>query len=80
MNAGAWGREIAESVTSVAFLDRKGQLVFVERDNLNFTYRKLTKPLGSIVISASFALTKGSKEEIVEQCMRFTKLRKEKQL
>jgi UDP-N-acetylmuramate dehydrogenase len=79
MNAGAWGGEIADIITSVTFLDRKGQLVVVERDALKFGYRMLTKAPNSVVISASFALTKADKEDISEKCKQFTKLRKEKQ-
>lgn len=58
MNAGANGRETAESLISVDFVSPQGELIHFNRSDLSFSYR--TSPfqkLPGAIISATFQLT-----------------------
>ncbi|WP_039358392.1 UDP-N-acetylmuramate dehydrogenase [Candidatus Protochlamydia amoebophila] len=57
MNAGANGRETADNLISVDFVDEQGKLIHFKRSNLNFQYR--TSPFQNIkgaIVSATFQL------------------------
>ncbi len=58
MNAGANGRETAESLISVDFVSPQGELIHFNRSDLSFSYR--TSPfqkLPGAIVSATFQLT-----------------------
>ncbi|KPK00194.1 MAG: hypothetical protein AMJ60_02300 [Desulfobacterales bacterium SG8_35] len=79
MNAGAWGSEIGGLVDSVILMDCDGRVFSAQGKNLGFSYRKWSMPHNTILLSATFALTPGSKEDIKAACRKYLELRRENQ-
>jgi UDP-N-acetylmuramate dehydrogenase len=75
MNAGAWGYEIGNLVDSVILMDQKGEVFSEQENNLGFLYRKWSMPQNTLLLSATFALTPGSKEEIKAACKKYQEMR-----
>ncbi len=63
MNCGALGSSISDHLYSLDFLDSKGSLVSLKRNDVNFSYRETSLGEGTI-ISAVFDFDEGSEEEI----------------
>lgn len=78
MNAGAWGREMSEALSSLTFLDRSGELLARKKDELAFSYRHLETE-GRVVASAEFLLQTGDCQAIAERGAQLMRDRKEKQ-
>ena len=78
MNAGAWGKEMSEVLSSVTFLGRSGELLKRAKDDLAFTYRHLETE-GMVVVAAEFLLQAGDRKAIDKRCGQFLRDRKEKQ-
>ena len=65
MNAGAYGGEICQICESVEVMDRNGNIRRLSNAEMSFSYRhSILEETSGIVLSADFALTKGSTEEI----------------
>ncbi len=64
MNAGAYGREIKDVAATVTFLTKTGEMLQLDRGELNFSYRNLTVPSDFIIVAADFSLVRGDSEEI----------------
>lgn len=79
MNAGAWGKEISDSIRSINFINKRGKTFSLDRQELYFSYRHLDKERGSIILSAVFELYKGHQDEIASKCQEYMKQRKENQ-
>lgn len=69
MNAGAYGGEMKDVVTSVKIIDDKGYIKTLSCEEMNFSYRKslITHNPLYIVISVEIDLENGNKDEIFEQ-------------
>jgi len=65
MNAGAFGREIADVLLRVRLIDGKGELVSLRPGRGDFTYRKSHLPRGAVVLSASFECRSGSVDRVM---------------
>jgi len=78
MNAGAWGGEIKDVLTSLRGL-QAGALVEWSRRELAFSYRSWEAPPGVVVLSATFALTPGQPELIRQVGQGYVAARKGKQ-
>ncbi|PIP07221.1 MAG: UDP-N-acetylenolpyruvoylglucosamine reductase [Syntrophobacterales bacterium CG_4_8_14_3_um_filter_49_14] len=78
MNAGAYGSEIKDILEWVNLLERGGKILKVRRDDLDFAYRNLNLPEGSVITGASFLLRRGKREEIRERITETLGLRKKK--
>ena len=78
MNAGAWGREMSEILSSVTFLRTSGELVERKRADLAFSYR-LLETEGMVVAAAEFLLQAGDRQDIERKCGQLMRDRKEKQ-
>ena len=78
MNAGAWGREMSEVLSSVTFLRTSGELVERKKTDLAFSYRHLETE-GMVVAAAEFSLQAGDRQEIERKCGQLLRDRKEKQ-
>jgi len=78
MNAGAWGREIKDVVTSLNLLE-SGNLVTMNRGDLRFAYRCWLGPEDAIVLTTTFALQRGESSGIGELCRQYIEARKVKQ-
>jgi UDP-N-acetylmuramate dehydrogenase len=79
MNAGAWGAELKDVVHSVALMKEDGEIVERPRSRLRFTYRDLVLPPSWIILSGSFILKEGRREEILERLKSFSEMRKRTQ-
>ncbi|MCX5705929.1 MAG: UDP-N-acetylmuramate dehydrogenase [Candidatus Omnitrophica bacterium] len=63
MNAGAWGKSIADSVKEVTVMDYNGRILVIRKDNAGFVYRN--SKLGKyIVLEAVLSLVKKDKRKI----------------
>jgi UDP-N-acetylmuramate dehydrogenase len=60
MNAGAYGREVADILVSADVVRRDGALQTLALDDLGYTYRHSTLPEGAIVVAATFAGVPGA--------------------
>ena len=83
MNAGAWGREMADIIGSIKVLSLHSGVEHLARKKLDFRYR-LWGNQGSgerkrIVLSADICLKPGNKEAIQEECREYLTQRKLKQ-
>ncbi|MDG1224329.1 MAG: UDP-N-acetylmuramate dehydrogenase [Candidatus Marinimicrobia bacterium] len=64
MNAGAWGSEISNYLTSVEIVDIKGEVKTLRPIDLNFGYRNSSFSSKDFILSAQFKLESSSKEDI----------------
>jgi UDP-N-acetylmuramate dehydrogenase len=60
MNAGAYGREVADILVSADVVLRDGALRTLSLDDLHYTYRHSKLPDGAIVVAATFAGVPGA--------------------
>jgi UDP-N-acetylmuramate dehydrogenase len=60
MNAGAYGREVADCLVSADLVLRSGERRLIAIDDLGYTYRHSELPDGAIVVGATFAGVPGS--------------------
>jgi len=80
MNAGAYGGDISQVITSALCLDHDGNLIELDREALEFGYRtSLPGREGWIVLEATFKLTPGNTEEILAVMEDFNEKRRAKQ-
>lgn len=80
MNAGAYDKEIKDVVTSVNAINDQGRVIKLNKDALEFSYRKssiLEKKY--IVTSVVINLQEGNKDEIKANMERYAELRRNKQ-
>lgn len=64
MNAGCYGRYIADVFTSAKALTRAGELVSLNADDLNFAYRQTALPEGWVIVEASFEAPQGEPDAL----------------
>jgi UDP-N-acetylmuramate dehydrogenase len=64
MNAGAYGNEIKDIIETINIMNISGEISEFKRNELKFEYRNLELPEGTVIVSASFLLEKGIKENI----------------
>ena len=78
MNAGAFGSELKDIVRTVSLMNGRGETKVAVKDELNFGYRNLDLPEGTVILGAKFLLTKGSGEKIQERVSEIISMRKQK--
>jgi UDP-N-acetylmuramate dehydrogenase len=79
MNAGAWGVELKDVVSSISLMKEDGEVVERPRQKLRFSYRRLNIPASWIILRGRFQLKKGRKEEILEKVKSYSEMRKRTQ-
>lgn len=80
MNAGAYGGEIKDVVTSCTVLTPEGELLELTNEQLELSYRKsIIAKKGYFVLSATFQLAQGDQQQIDEKIAELTFLRESKQ-
>lgn len=79
MNAGAWGLEIKDVLAGVQLLLPGGEVEFREKKALEFSYRRWSAKAGTLVLSATFALTLGDPAGIKALCREHLWGRRDKQ-
>jgi len=76
MNAGCLGSEFKDILISIQAIDKLGNIISIQKKDINFEYRKNNLSEDLIFLSASFKGKKGEKKEIQEKTIR---LKKEKE-
>lgn len=80
MNAGAYGGEVTDVITSVKVLTRDGELKIYSNKEMDFSYRhSIVQETGDIVLQTKFQLEKGNPEFIRDRMDELTELRWSKQ-
>ena len=80
MNAGAYGGELSQVVTSVRAMDREGNILILKKDELMLGYRtSIFKMRPLIILKVAMKLKAGNKEEILEKMKEYHQARIEKQ-
>lgn len=75
MNAGCFDCEIKDILSSVQVLINNEIKTLTNKD-LNFSYRKSSLPENDVILNATFALTKGTKEQIEESKQKIKEMQK----
>ena len=80
MNAGAYGGEMKQVVESVRVLSSEGEILTLDNDTMEFGYRtSIIRNRNFTVLSVTFQLREGNREEIRARIEDFQKRRMEKQ-
>ena len=80
MNAGAYGGEMKQVVESVRVLSSEGEILTLDNDTMEFGYRtSIIRNRNFTVLSVTFRLREGNREEIRARIEDFQKRRMEKQ-
>lgn len=79
MNAGAWGREIGNLISSLHLLSATGEQRTIARKDLNFSYRQCETIKDSLVLAADLVLDLGDTQEIDRRCREYAGQRRQKQ-
>ena len=80
MNAGAYGGEMKQVVESVRVLSPEGEILTLDNDTMEFGYRtSIIRNRNFTVLSVTFRLQEGNREEIRARIEDFQKRRMEKQ-
>ncbi|HOD35147.1 MAG TPA: UDP-N-acetylmuramate dehydrogenase [Syntrophales bacterium] len=75
MNAGAYGREMKDILTSVSFINGSGTVRSIPKEQLRFEYRNLELPGETFIVSALFRLHRGDRNRIEEKVSDILKTR-----
>ena len=78
MNAGAYGMEIKDVISTVAVIDGQGKKKILQRDEIAFAYRQSNLPADAIICGVRFNLQKGDGVQIRERMAEIMKWRQEK--
>jgi UDP-N-acetylmuramate dehydrogenase len=78
MNAGAYGTEIKDVVSTISVMDGRGKKKILRREEIAFAYRKSNLPADVIICGARFILKKGKAAQIKERMAEIMQLRQEK--
>ncbi|KAF0158739.1 MAG: UDP-N-acetylmuramate dehydrogenase [Syntrophaceae bacterium] len=78
MNAGAYGTEIKDVISTVLVMDGQGKKKMLQRDEIAFAYRQSNLPADVIICGVRFNLQKGDGVQIRERMAEIMKWRQEK--
>ena len=79
MNAGAFGHEIESRIKKIIIANRKGDLLTRDRSQLEFSYRRLSLPEGSVIIKVYLEMKKEEPAIISKRMATYLKQRKDSQ-
>jgi UDP-N-acetylmuramate dehydrogenase len=79
MNAGAWGSCMADTTSSVSFLNRHGDIVTMGKERLHFSYRGLNLEEGSIILRGEFRLERSDREGLRQEALNMQRKRRSTQ-
>ncbi|MEG1448405.1 MAG: UDP-N-acetylmuramate dehydrogenase, partial [Oscillospiraceae bacterium] len=80
MNAGAYGGEIKDIITSAKVIDKFGNILTLSKDDMGLAYRKSNFQNDEyVILEATFTLKKDEKENIKQRMNDFISKRKDKQ-
>jgi UDP-N-acetylmuramate dehydrogenase len=78
-NAGAFGYEMKDVLTSVQIMDAEGNIKTLSADALSFGYRSTDVPSGSVILSAEVKLMKDKAASVAARIENFLKMKRERQ-
>jgi UDP-N-acetylmuramate dehydrogenase len=78
MNAGAYGTETKDVISTVSVMDGQGEKKMLQRDEIVFAYRQSNLPADVIICGVRFNLQKGDGVQIRERMAEIMKWRQEK--
>lgn len=79
MNAGAWGREIADSLRDILMVDPQGELLSRDRSQLRFGYRSLQVGPGAAIVRIGLIMRRDDPAAIAGQMTEYLVRRKARQ-
>ena len=79
MNAGAFGGEISQAMTSMVLVTATGEIVEKPREELQFSYRKLAFDSGAVITSLRFRLLRSSVGRLQQEVARVQEKRRRNQ-
>ena len=80
MNAGAYGEQISDKIIETTYIDEKGQINTIKKEEQEFSYRKsIFQRKKWIILSGKIQLEKGDRDKIKNMMEEYSKSRREKQ-
>jgi len=79
MNSGAQGRQMKDVTESLALLTPQSDVIERSKEHLNFEYRKLHLPSGTIILKAQILMKHKSKKIILSEVEKIKKWRRQTQ-
>jgi UDP-N-acetylmuramate dehydrogenase len=79
MNAGSWGMEVGDRISSLMVMDRAGGIRWLKDNEVTFDYRGINLSPEEIILQGEFSLHKGEESEITGKMKDFMLRRKETQ-
>ena len=79
MNAGCFGREFKDILLSIQALDKKGNLITIPSNDINFDYRNTDLPEDLIFLSASFKGVKSDSSKVNSEVRKMKSLKEKNQ-
>lgn len=79
MNAGSWGMEIGDHISSLQVMDHTGETRQVTREQVVFGYRWTNLPFDGIILQGEFSLHKGKRDQIQMRMAEFLRKKRETQ-
>lgn len=73
MNAGSFGTEIKDMLSSIAVIGMDGMITMLNRDEIKFSYRSSNLPDDLIILSANIALKKDTPDNVSRRIREFLK-------
>jgi UDP-N-acetylmuramate dehydrogenase len=79
MNAGSWGAEIGDRISSLMVMGRTGAIRWVQREEITFGYRGINLHAEEIILQGEFSLDQREMSEVTGRMKDFMRRRKETQ-
>ena len=76
MNAGCIGTEIKNLIKSVLVINKKGKLIELKRNLINFSYRSSGISKSFFIVAAKLKIKKSKETDIKKKIKKFLNLRK----
>ncbi|MBI5051106.1 MAG: UDP-N-acetylmuramate dehydrogenase [Nitrospirae bacterium] len=73
MNAGSFGTEIMDMLSSIAVISMDGMITMLNREEIKFSYRSSNLPDDLIILSANVALRKDTPDNVSRRAREFLK-------
>lgn len=67
MNAGAYGGEIGQLLNKVKWITRRGEMMEMGTDSLDYAYRKSAYPPGAVLVGAELRVNRHKPEELLKK-------------
>ena len=75
MNAGCYGKTISDNLIGCNVINRNGKIAYLKKEEINFSYRKVSIDDTSIVTSADFKVKNYCKNKISKKIMKILTVR-----